>query len=74
MDNLKNIIKSHRITANLSRRELAEYSGVSTTFLSDIESGKETVQYDKLLAVLKTLNITIIFDSPILRQLRNEKS
>lgn len=73
MNSLKDLIKFHRAAANLSRRELAEFSGVSTTFLSDVEGGKETVQYDKLLAVFKTLNITIIFDSPILSDIRNEK-
>ena len=74
MDSIKEIIKLHRTYAGLSRRELAEYAGVSTTFLSDVEGGKKTVRYDKLMAVLNVLNIKIQFDSPVLRQINNEKS
>jgi len=73
MDSLKNIVKMHRISAGLSRRELAEYAGVSTTFLSDIEGGKETVRFDKVMDVFKVLNIELLFDSPTLRQIRESE-
>ena len=74
MYSIKDLIKFHRTAAGLSRRELAEFSGVSTTFISDVESGKETVRYDKLLAIFRILNITIIFDSPVLRDSKYESS
>jgi len=73
MDSLKNIVKMHRISAGLSRRELAEYAGVSTTFLSDIEGGKETVRFDKVMDVFKVLNIELLFDSPTLRQIKESE-
>ena len=63
----------HRISAGLSRRELAEYAGVSTTFLSDIEGGKETVRFDKVMDVFKVLNIELLFDSPTLRQIKESE-
>ncbi len=74
MRELKDIVKYHRKQAGLSRRALSELSGVSTTFLSDLEGGKETLQYDKVLDVLKTLNISLVFESPIMKELNNEKS
>ena len=73
MESLKDIIKMHRLSAGLSRRELAEYAGVSTTFLSDVEGGKETIRFDKILDVFNVLNIEIIFDSPTLRQIKQSE-
>ena len=73
MGKLKDIVIYHRKQAGLSRRELSDLSGVSTTFLSDLEGGKETLQYDKVLMVLKTLNVSLIFESPIMKHLTNEK-
>ena len=74
MYKLKDIVKYHRKQAGLSRRELSDLSGVSTTFLSDLEGGKETLQYNKVLDVLKTLNISLVFESPIMKELNDEKS
>jgi len=74
MKSVNDIIKFHRAIAGLSRRELAEYAGVSTTFLSDIEGGKETVRFDKVMDVLKVLNVEVLFDSPTLRRMRSEES
>jgi HTH-type transcriptional regulator / antitoxin HipB len=74
MYKLKDIVRFHRKQAGLSRRELSDLSGVSTTFLSDLEGGKETLQYNKVLDVLKTLNISLVFESPIMNELNDEKS
>lgn len=74
MINLKDIVKFHRKQADLSRRELSNLSGVSTTFLTDLESGKETLQFNKIKDVLRTLNITLVYVSPIMKELENEKS
>lgn len=74
MHKLKDIVKYHRKQAGLSRRELSDLSGVSTTFLSDLEGGKQTLQFDKVLDVLKILNISMVFESPIMKELNDEKS
>jgi HTH-type transcriptional regulator / antitoxin HipB len=71
---LKDLVKYHRKEAELSRRQLAEFSGVSTTFLSDLEGGKETLQFNKVVAVLETLNISLVYDSPLMNALKNEAS
>lgn len=72
MNSVKDVVKFHRLAAGLSRRELAEYSGVSTTFLSDLEGGKLTIRFDKLMDVLKVLNITLNFDSKIISEMTDE--
>jgi len=63
--NLGLLIKEHRKQAGLTQLELANLAGVGKTTVFDIEKNKETVSWNKLLAVLKVLNIEIQFKSPI---------
>jgi len=74
MDSINNMIKFHRLASGLSRRELAEYAGVSTTFLSDLEGGKQSVRLDKVMDVLNVLNITMNFDSKLMNEMYDEES
>lgn len=73
---LATIIKRHRKAANLTQLELAELAGVGKTVVFDIEKGKETVKIQTLRKVLKVLNITMRFTSPLLDNwnIDNEKS
>ena len=74
---LADIIKMHRKAAKLSRVQLAEMAGVGKTVIYDIEKGKETIQLDTLLKILKVLNIKMQFTSPLIvnQQITaNEKS
>lgn len=66
---LPEIVRRHRETANLSRVELALLAGVGKTVIFDIENGKQTIRFETLVKVLTALNISIQFDSPILREL-----
>ncbi|MBW4362016.1 helix-turn-helix domain-containing protein [Flavobacterium taihuense] len=66
--NLGLFIKEHRKQAGLTQLELANLAGVGKTTVFDIEKNKETVSWNKLLAVLKVLNIEIQFKSPIHKQ------
>lgn len=63
--NLGLFIKEHRKQAGLTQLELANLSGVGKTTVFDIEKNKETVSWNKLLAILKVLNIEVQFISPI---------
>ncbi|HEU4790620.1 MAG TPA: helix-turn-helix domain-containing protein [Flavobacterium sp.] len=63
--NLGLFIKEHRKLAGLTQLELANLAGVGKTTVFDIEKNKETVSWNKLLAILKVLNIEIQFKSPI---------
>ena len=71
--NLGEIVCFHRSKSGLTRNELADIAGVGKTVIFDIENGKETIRFSTLQKVLKALNITIIFTSPLLEVL-NEKS
>ncbi|MBP7508092.1 MAG: helix-turn-helix transcriptional regulator [Prolixibacteraceae bacterium] len=59
-------ILMHRKATGLSRVQLAEIAGVGKTVIYDIEKGKETVQLNTLLKILKVLNIKITLSSPFL--------
>lgn len=56
---LANKIQNERKAIRLSQTELAQLSGVSLNFLSQLESGKKTVRLDKVLQVLKTLGLEL---------------
>jgi len=71
--NLSKIVWFHRKQAELTRNQLAELAGVGKTVIYDIEKGKETIRFSTLKKILNTLNIRIIFDSPLMETL-NEKS
>ena len=67
------IVLFHRKKSGLSRNQLADLAGVGKTVIYDIENGKETIRFSTLQKVLKTLNIKIIFTSPLMEVL-NENS
>lgn len=65
---LGKMVRFHRKAAGLSQKELADLAGVGKTVVFDIEKGKKTVRLNTLLKILHTLNIDIIFDSPLIDQ------
>jgi y4mF family transcriptional regulator len=69
---LAEVIRLHRKAARLSRVQLAELSGVGKTVIYDIEKGKESVQLNTLVKILKVLNITIVLKSPLMDNLKHE--
>jgi len=74
---LGRLIKFHRKQSGLSQLELANLAGVGKTVIYDLEKGKTTVQFDTLRKVLSTLNIKIVFASPLMSAFEedaNEKS
>ena len=50
-------IRARRRELGYTQAFLAGYAGVSTSFLSDLENGKETIQINKLLEVLSLLGM-----------------
>lgn len=76
-EELGNIIYFHRKKSGLSRLELAHLAGVGKTAVYDIEKGKITVRLDTLIKVLNVLNISMTFESPLMKQYKaqnDEKS
>jgi len=66
---LLQIIKKHRKASGLSQLQLAEMAGVGKTVVFDLEKGKETVQLDTLRKILKVLNIKIVLQSHLMKQI-----
>lgn len=44
-------------------------AGVGKTVIFDIEHGKESIRFDTLCKVLSALNVSLHYDSPVLREL-----
>ena len=70
---LKNIVRQHRRLSGLSQIELAKLAGVGKTVIFDIEHGKESVQFDTLKNVLAALNVSFVFQSPVLERAKREQ-
>ncbi len=63
--NLGELVKHHRKQAGLTQLELANLAGVGKTTVFDIEKNKASVRWDNLNAILKVLNIDVVFKSPL---------
>jgi HTH-type transcriptional regulator/antitoxin HipB len=50
-------VRARRTALSLRQEELADLAGVSERFVYALERGKQTVQFDKLLAVLNALGL-----------------
>ncbi len=54
---LSSTVRARRQSLHLHQAELADLAGVSTRFVSALETGKASVQLDKVLAVLSALGL-----------------
>ena len=63
---LQEIVRQHRKRSGLTQAQLAKLAGVGKTVVFDIEHGKQSVQFDTLLKILRVLNISLSFHSPLL--------
>ena len=43
---------------------MAQLSNVGVRFVFDVENGKPTVQFDKVLSILRTMGVTMKFELP----------
>lgn len=66
MISLPQLIKTHRKKAALAQAQLAKLAGVGKTVVWDIENGKESIQWDTLQKILRVLNISVEWRSPLL--------
>jgi transcriptional regulator with XRE-family HTH domain len=55
-------IRHYRKEAGISQAELAERAGLHRTYLSNIESGKETEQVRRILRILRQLGVRMTLD------------
>ena len=52
-------IRKRRKELGYTQAFLADYAGVSASFLSELENGKETIQLGKMMEVLSLLGMDI---------------
>lgn len=55
-------IRHYRREAGLSQAELARQAGIHRTYLSNLESGKETEQVRRILRVLRQLGVRMTLE------------
>lgn len=55
-------VKMKRKQRRLTQTELAKAAGVGTRFISELENGKATLQFDKMMQVLTYLNISLFIN------------
>ncbi|MBQ9337297.1 MAG: helix-turn-helix transcriptional regulator [Lentisphaeria bacterium] len=60
---LAEIVRRERKRQKVSQIRLSQLADVGVRFVRDLEDGKETVQLDKVLAVLETLVIAVELSS-----------
>ena len=53
------MIKAQRKKLGYTQKYICEVSGISASFISDLENGKGTVQLQKLLAVISALGLSM---------------
>lgn len=53
-------IRSKRKKLGYTQAQLAEYTGFSTSFISNLENGKETAELGKALFLLQLLGLDMI--------------
>ena len=58
------IVRKTRKSQKISQTILSQASNVGLRFVGDIERGKPSVQFDKLLSVLTSLGIAVKFELP----------
>ena len=58
------LVKTERHNQKLTQLQLAGLAGTGIRFISDLESGKGTVQLQKLLDVLSALGLGLFIHSP----------
>ena len=64
MDDVAEIVRRTRKSQKISQTVLSQASNVGLRFVGDIERGKPTIQFDKLMAVLTSLGIAVKLELP----------
>ena len=64
MEDIAEIVRRTRKAQKISQTVLSQASNVGLRFVGDIERGKPTIQFDKLMAVLTSLGIAVKLELP----------
>ena len=61
-----------RLKKSMKQADLADITGTSVKFISDVERGKETVQLDKVFDLLRALGLSVYLSQGPLREYDDE--
>lgn len=64
MVEIANAVREARRSQGISQTVLAQLSNVGLRFVCEIEHGKKSVRFDKLLSVLTTLGLSLRLEMP----------
>ena len=64
MEDIAEIVRRTRKAQKISQTVLSQASNVGLRFVGDIERGKPTIQFDKLMAVLTSFGIAVKLELP----------
>ena len=73
ISDIAKLVKFHRKKARLTQLNLAKLAGVGKSAVFDLEKGKETIQLDTLAKILRVLNISLRFESPLMSEYEKER-
>lgn len=59
MKEVAEMVRTVRKSQKATQIELAEFANVGTRFVRDVEDGKESVNFGKLMRVLSTLGLKV---------------
>lgn len=62
---LSQMLKFYRKQSGLTQRHLADLAGIGRTVVVDIENGKQTINLQTFLQILKVLNISCFLKPPL---------
>jgi y4mF family transcriptional regulator len=58
------VIRARRKALGLTQKELVDIAPFGTTFISDLENGKETAQLNKTIETVRMLGLRLIIEAP----------
>lgn len=53
------VIKNKRKKLGYTQKYISEFTGISVSFLSDLENGKKTIELDKALKIANLLGLDV---------------
>lgn len=59
---LGKVIRERRKELNYTQAYLAEFTGLSVTFISDVERGKKTAEIEKIIQLLHILGMDVFVE------------
>ena len=57
------VVRQRRAALGMTQRNLSEKSGCGVRFISDLENGKETIEFGRALRLMNMLGIDVLIET-----------